>query len=128
MVYLIDTNIIVRFLVGDKKEHFQKAKEFFKKIEEGTIQAILLDMVICEVIYVLDKVYAIERKKILQSIHKLLFLKGIVNRNKSVLIEAITILEHKKIDFVDALLCVKSKMYDYKIFSFDEKLLKCSNG
>ena len=128
MVFLIDTNTIVRFLIEDNKEHFEKSKEFFEKIENDEIKAIILDTVICEVIYVLEKIYSIKREKILDSIQKLLLLDGIINDNKDVLINAINILKIKKIDFVDALICAKSKIYDYKIMSFDKKLLKCVNG
>ena len=128
MVFLIDTNIIIRFLVADKKEHFLEAKHIFEKIEKGEMKAIILDTVICEVIYVLEKVYTINRAKILQSIQALLLLKGVVNTNKEILIEAITILKNKKIDFIDALLCAQAKLYDYKVMSFDQKLVKCANG
>jgi len=38
MVYLLDTNIIIRFLVGDNEEHLEKNSEYFKQIEQGSME------------------------------------------------------------------------------------------
>ncbi|SFV68628.1 hypothetical protein MNB_SM-6-892 [hydrothermal vent metagenome] len=40
MVYLLDTNIIIRFLVGDHQEHLAKSIEIFKDIESAKLQKI----------------------------------------------------------------------------------------
>ncbi|WP_276607318.1 PIN domain-containing protein [Campylobacter helveticus] len=41
------------------------------------------------------------------------------------LIEALNIIEHKNIDFVDALICAKCKLQNYKKLSFDKDLNGC---
>jgi len=38
MVYLLDTNIIIRFLVGDNEEHLEKSSEYFEQIEQGSME------------------------------------------------------------------------------------------
>jgi predicted nucleic-acid-binding protein len=43
----------------------------------------------------------------------ILSLDGIVNNNKIILHETLTIIETKNIDFVDALICAKSKLQGY---------------
>ena len=49
---------------------------------------------------------------------------GVINHDKLEIIETLNLVLYKNIDFVDALLCVKSKLYDLELFSFDEKLVK----
>ena len=42
MVYLLDTNIIIRFLVGDNEEHLAKSTEYFEQIELGSMEVEIL--------------------------------------------------------------------------------------
>lgn len=42
------------------------------------------------------------------------------------MIQALKLFEAENIDFVDAILCAKSK--NYKIKTFDKKLLTCTNN
>ncbi len=50
---------------------------------------------------------------------------GVVNNNKTILHEALTIIEAKNIDFVDALICAKSNLQGYGEISFDNDVEKC---
>jgi len=54
MVFLIDTNIIIRFLIGDDEEQLQIATEIFKKVEDGEIEVEILDSVLMETLFVLN--------------------------------------------------------------------------
>lgn len=49
--------------------------------------------------------------------------ENIFMTDKSGMISALNLFECKNIDFVDAILCAKSK--DYQIKTFDKKLHKC---
>jgi predicted nucleic acid-binding protein len=62
----IDTNIIVRFLVGDDEQQSQKAYHFFKKAESEKNEFFVPLLVILEVVWVLESVYPIERGKIVR--------------------------------------------------------------
>ena len=124
-MYLIDANIIVRFLTADHEEHFQKAKEILLKIEAREMEAEILDGVLAEVYFVLLKVYGLPKQSIIKDLKTILSLDGIVGDNKIILFEALSILERKNIDFVDALICAKAKLQNYDILSFDNDLKKC---
>ncbi len=43
MLYLLDTNVIIRFLVGDHKEHLEKSIEIFKEVETAKLQVEILE-------------------------------------------------------------------------------------
>jgi predicted nucleic-acid-binding protein len=49
---------------------------------------------------------------------------GVINEDKFQIIEALNLVLYKNIDFVDALLCIKGKLYDLMLFSFDDRLNK----
>ena len=125
MVYLLDTNIIIRFLVGDHKEHLAKSIEIFKKIESAKLQTIILDGVLMEVFFVLTKFYKLPKEEVINDLKTILALSGIINTNKPILYETLTLIENKNIDFVDALICAKSKLEGFEKLSFDNDLKRC---
>ena len=53
MVYLLDTNVIVRFLVGDEETLFQKSVDYFKAIEKGEMHVEIVSGVLMEAFFVL---------------------------------------------------------------------------
>ena len=125
MVYLLDTNVIIRFLVGDHKEHLAKSVEIFKDIEKAKLQVEILDGVLMEAYFVLIKFYKLPRIDVLNDLKTILALNGVINSNKAILYEALNIIENKNIDFVDALICAKSKLQGFGKLSFDEDVKKC---
>jgi len=60
---LIDTNIILRYLLEDDIKFTSQAEEI---IENNNIT--VLTEVICEVVYVMQKVYRIDRKEIVSTL------------------------------------------------------------
>jgi len=123
MVYLIDTNIIIRFLVGDHKEHLEIATEIFRKIENGEYEVEILESVVMEVLFVLIKFYKLPKDEVIDDLKKIIAFRGIVG-DKVLLIEALNIVENKNIDFLDALICAKSKLQGYRKLSFDKDVNK----
>ena len=125
MVYLLDANVIIRFLVGDHQEHLAKSIAIFKEIEKAKIQVEILDGVLMEVFFVLTKFYKLPKKDVIDDLKAILTLNGVINTNKTILYEALTIVENKNVDFVDALICAKSKLQGFKKLSFDSDVKKC---
>ena len=128
MVYLLDTNIIIRFLVGDHKEHLEKSIEIFRNIEKAKLQVEILDSVFMEAYFVLCKFYKLPKVEVINDLKTILSLNGVVNNNKIIIYEALNIIENKNIDFVDALICAKSKLQGFGKLSFDKDLKKCNRN
>jgi len=124
MVSLIDTNVIIRFLVGDHDEHLKKAKEIFEDIQKAKQEVIILDSVLMEVFFVLTKFYKLPKTEVVDDLKAILALEGVVNSDKVVLMEALSLVDHKNIDFVDALICAKSKLQGFGKISFDRDVFK----
>lgn len=119
--YLIDTNIVIRFLTKDHEEFSEKSAEIFKKIENGEIRAKITESVLAEIVYVITKIYGKDREFTANTIKKILDLKGIVNRDKSQLKKALNIFTNQKIDIVDSLLLSRAKQC-LGVLSFDKDL------
>ena len=125
MVYLLDTNIIIRFLVGDNEKFLEQSTEYFKQIELGSLEVEILSEVLMEAFFVLTKFYKLPKSEVISDLKTILSFEGVVNKNKIILFETLTMLDNKNIDFVDALICTKCKFQDYGKLSFDNDLKKC---
>ena len=125
MVYLLDTNIIIRFLVGDNEEHLEISTQYFEQIEQGSMEVEILSDVLMEAFFVLTKFYKVPKVEVISDLKTILSFEGVVNKDKVILFETLSIIENKNIDFVDALICAKCKFQNYEKLSFDKDLNKC---
>jgi len=125
MVYLLDTNVIIRFLVGDDEKFLKQSIDYFKDIEISKIEVEILEGVLMEAYFVLTKFYKLPKKEVILDLKAILSLNGVINNNKTILYEALNIIDSKNIDFVDALICAKSTLQGYGKLSFDKDVNKC---
>lgn len=114
---IVDANVILRYLLQDAAQFIEPAKD---KIENHDI--FIPNEVIAEVVYVLEKVYKVERVNIFDALQNLLTYNNITTHDKNMLIEALKIYSEIKIDFVDSLLFAYSKIGGHTVFTFDKKL------
>jgi len=122
-IKVVDTNVILRYLLEDDEELFNKARSIFDKALKREWEILIKEVVIAEVVYVLEKVYKVSRKIIAETLKELLILKGIKAENKDFVLKALEIYKNKKLDFVDCILCSMSD--NYEIETFDKKLSRC---
>ena len=123
---LPDTNTIVRYLVADDAALHAKAKDFFDKVTQGDVKAVILESVIAECIYVLTKIYKVPRDRAAGSLIDLLHYKGIANGDQQELIRALTLFSERGLDIVDCILCAKAAAAVDHLFTFDADLQKLS--
>lgn len=122
---LLDANVIIRFLTRDHEEHYLKSIEVFESIESGQTEALLMDFILAEVVYVLKRIYKHEKEDISSVLKKLLLYKHLYTDNKIVTFEALEIYAKRNIDFADAMLCAKKKVEGFTIVSFDKDVERC---
>lgn len=120
--YVIDTNVIIRYLLADHPEHFRKAKAFMDRVKTGEVKAFIPEGVIVECVYVLLKFYEVPKSKIAESLIGILNYKGITNPDRDILIQGIRLFEEKKVDIVDAIISAISSERDWPCFSFDKDI------
>jgi predicted nucleic-acid-binding protein len=121
--YLIDTNVILRFLLGDHDVFSKKSKTFMNDVESSLKKAEIHATVIVECIYVMEKYYKIPRAEIVDTLCGILTFSGIVNHDKKELITALIEYGNSNIDIVDCVLAAFSTP-EKVIVSFDRDFKK----
>ncbi len=118
---IIDTNIIVRYLVNDVESQANEVEKLFIKAEKGEIELILLPIVVAETTYVLQNFYhksLIEISKGLQ----LILVQPWLNLEHEKALLGLWNWYEKGQHFVDSYLLALEKYEGLEIFSFDKKL------
>ena len=120
-VYLIDTNIILRYLLGDHAEFSPKAEALMLDVSKGVKKAEILDVVIVECIYVMDKYYQIPKAEIVDKLSRILNFSGIANPDRSEILCALLKYENSNADIVDCILAARSSPANV-VVSFDKDI------
>ena len=121
----IDTNILVRFLVGDDAKQANKVYRVFKDAEQNHNEIFVSTLVVLELIWVLDSVYHVDRKDILDSISQLLLMPIFHFESKGVIQAFIPIAQQSNFDLSDLLIAhtANSQGCD-SVLTFDKKASK----
>lgn len=114
---MLDANIILRYLLNDDK---RMADEAEKIINEDPVYVAI--EVIAEVVYVLKKVYSIERDKIRACL--LEFVSEVNVPEEQVIRLGLKVYAEQNLDFVDCILFAYNRVKGYEIRTFDKKLKK----
>jgi predicted nucleic-acid-binding protein len=120
---VVDANIILRYLLDDHPELSPKAAEI---LEHQTVN--LPIEVACEVVYVLQKVYAVDREEIRQQLGNLLNENLVEMEKPAVFLNALECYSTSTFDFVDTLLWAYHAVEKQEVFTFDNKLHKFIQG
>ncbi len=118
-----DTNVLLRYFLADVEEQYQEIRPFFEALKQGHQKAVLLSEVLLETFYVLTKTYGIPAVEAAEALKDLLLYKGVVNRDRTLLLKAFNLfLESKGLSLLDCFLCVKARKQRGKLLTFDQRL------
>ena len=120
-IYLADTNVVLRYLLGDHPEFSPRADVFFQDVYEGVKKTEILDIVIVECVYVMEKYYEIPKAEITAKLSGILNFQGIVNTNKPQVLSALLKYEATNTDIVDCILAATSTE-SRPVISFDSDM------
>lgn len=99
----LDTNIFLRHLLQDHPEHSRRASAFFARIERGEIQARILDTVIFEAVFTLERTYKQSKRHIRGILLPLIELPDILLPGKDRIRRVFDLYVDHNISFADAL-------------------------
>ncbi len=113
---VLDVNYILRYLIRDNEEMYFIAEETILNNA-----CMVLNEVVAEVVYVLEKVYKVPKDELVNTVISFLSQANIsmIAQKKNVLL-ALKYYEEKNIDFLDGYLCALKDEYEVK--TFDKKL------
>ncbi len=120
---LIDTNLIIRYLVNDDPP---KAAAVERLLKQTTCKLVLPDMVFAEIIWVLGSYYQLPKEQIVDKLRALLQVPSIAG-NKAVLDKAVSLFGVQNVSFIDAYLAALAQTDKIQvIYSYDRDFDKFS--
>ena len=124
MIYA-DTNMFIRFFTSNPEEQSEMANRFFIKVSLKEAELFVCDIVISEIVYVLERVYKVNRNEIYEKIHSILNMENIIIENRSIIVNALGYYKDKNINFNDAYIASHAiKNNINKVFTFDNDFKK----
>jgi len=122
--YLVDTNILLRFLIGEPVQQAASVRQLFAQAGAGEILLEVPAVIVAEAYYTLHSFYKVERS---ETASKLLFLlqqRGIKLREANQVLSALESLQTVNVGFADAFLAAGAAEEKVSIASFDRDLDK----
>ena len=117
---VLDANVVLRYLLNDHEQLSERAATL---IDSGQLLVIRTEIV-CEVVYVLQKVYSVSREEIGGILGQFLNGEQITSNELDVLEFALSVYGSGNLDFVDCVLVALHRVHGARIASFDKMLCK----
>ena len=125
MKIFFDTNFLLRYYLNDVPVQAEKARSLVEAAINGKLELITDLVVICEMVWVMDSFYELDRKSIVEKINNLYQTPGIKVINGDNLPAALASYLEKNVDFTDAVIGTSAVRNSIKyIASFDKKHMK----
>jgi len=121
---LIDTNLIIRYLVQDHEKHASAAEKLFDACDRGDLALVVLPAVLAECVFVLDSFYRRPRADIASALGTLISSAGVDIRDAAVHLDALHRYRQTKIHFVDCLIAATAAAENTPVATFDHDFRK----
>lgn len=127
---LLDTNVLLRFLLGDDPVQSPRAKALFLRLQAQEESAELSDVVIAEVVWTLERGFGVPRTEVARYLSVIASIPGVTCASgKRNLLRALGSYSSTRCDIVDCLLAAQARGRKPKVYTFDStdfKKLQCS--
>jgi len=101
----VDTNILIRHLVGEPPEQAARATRYLEQADE----LLLPDLILAEVAYVLESFYEVPREQVAETLRAVLAFPVIRVLDADLLQRAVEVYEQHRLDFADAYLVASAE-------------------
>ena len=120
---LVDTNLIVRYLVQDHEKHAKAAGKLFEACDRGNLVIVVLPAVLAECVFVLESFYEHPRGDIASALGRLISSPG-VEIDTAIHLDALDRYRKTKVHFVDCLIAATAATENMPVASFDQDFRK----
>ena len=121
---LLDTNVLLRFFTGEPPKLAAKAHQIIAEADAGRFNLEILPLVVSETIYTLESFYEMPKKEVCDKLLIFLQSRGIIPRDKEVIIDALKRYRTHNVHFVDACIAAYGVASNISIHSFDRDFKK----
>ena len=116
---LVDTNLIVRYLVQDHERHARAAERLFEACDRGDLVIVLLPAVLAECVFVLESFYEHARGDIASALGTLVSSPGVEIDEAAIHLDALDRYRKTKVHFVDCLIAATASAEKTPVATFD---------
>ncbi|MCZ7584951.1 MAG: type II toxin-antitoxin system VapC family toxin [Deltaproteobacteria bacterium] len=121
----VDTNVLVRLVVEDDKAQTDRAAKFIEKTIRRGESLYVSDIVLCELVWVLDRVYHRPRKDIVFVVGQIASSEHLAVDDAPSVVDALQSYVNEAGDFADYLILERALSAGcQKVATFDRALLK----
>ena len=121
---LVDTNLIVRYLVQDEERLAKAAGKLFEACDRGDVVIVLLPAVLAECVFVLDSFYEHPREDIVSALATLISSAGVEINEQAIHLDALDRYRKTKVHFVDCLIAATASAEDIPVATFGRDFRK----
>ncbi|MDD3927158.1 MAG: PIN domain-containing protein [bacterium] len=123
---LLDTNVILRYLLNDDPDHSPRAAALISSAQNDAASLQILSHIVCEVVYILEGM-DYPKTDIFEALRDLGRIPGIKYTEERKILDALIEYKDKNIDFSDALLAAEARAREEVIWTFNHKHFKRLN-
>ena len=121
---LIDTNLIVRYLVQDHEKHAKAAGKLFEACDRGEVVVVALPAVLAECVFVLESFYNNPRTDIALALSRFISSPGVEINELAIYLDALERYKRTKVHFVDCVIAATAVVEDLPVATFDRDFSK----
>jgi predicted nucleic acid-binding protein len=121
---LVDTNLIVRYLVQDHEKHARAAGKLFDACDRGDLVIVVLPVVLAECVFVLESFYRHPRTAIASALGGLISSPGVEIGEVAIHLDALNRYREAKAHFVDCLIAATAAAKNLPVATFDQDFRK----
>ncbi len=121
---LVDTNLIVRYLVQDHEKHAKAAGRLFDACDRGDVVIMVLPAVLAECVFVLESFYKHPRGDIAAALAGLISCPGVEISGPAIHLDALDRYRKTRVHFVDCLIAATAAAENVPVASFDRDFRK----
>ena len=121
---LVDTNLIVRYLVQDHDKHARAAGKLFDACDRGDVGIVVLPVVLAECLFVLESFYKHPRTDIASALGRLISSPGVEISEVTIHLDALNRYKRTKAHFVDCLIAATAVAKNVSVATFDQDFRK----
>jgi predicted nucleic acid-binding protein len=121
---LVDTNLIVRYLVQDHDKHARAAGKLFDACDRGDVVIVMLPVVLAECVFVLESFYGHPRADIASALARFISSPGVEISEVTVHLDALNRYQGTRVHFVDCLIAATAVAKNVSVSTFDQDFRK----
>ena len=121
---LVDSNLIVRYLVQDHEKHAKAAGRLFDACDRGDVVIVVLPTVLAECVFVLESFYKHPRGDIASALGRLISSPGVEISGAAIHLDALDRYRKTKVHFVDCVIAAAAAAENVPVATFDRDFRK----